>query len=65
MTQHKAGCTGKKAFSTFTKAKRGAQRLNRRDSGAHVEGYHCKHCHRFHVGEARDYGRLDARKIET
>ena len=59
---HKAGCTGKREFGTFTQAKRGAVRLNRRDQGAHVEAYHCKFCHRFHVGEARSYGRDDARR---
>lgn len=62
---HKPGCTGKREFGTFTQAKRGAVRLNRRDQGAHVEPYHCKFCHRSHVGEARDHGQMDARKATS
>lgn len=54
---HVVGCTGKKAFATFCQAKRAAKRMNRVHDDGHLEAYACRHCHRFHVGEARDYGR--------
>jgi hypothetical protein len=53
----KAGCTGKAVFIRFDQAERAATRRNRKDGGAHVEAYHCRHCHRFHVGENRQYGK--------
>lgn len=61
MTTHVIGCTGKKAFDTFTQATKAAKRLNRRDRG-HTEAYHCCHCNDFHIGEARNYRRTDRRK---
>lgn len=63
MTQRiQAGCTGKRSFTQFTLADQAATRRNRKDGGAHVEAYHCRHCNSFHVGEARSHGRRDARK---
>lgn len=59
---HVTGCTGKKTFERFTQAQRAAKRRNRNDAGAHLEPYHCRHCNRFHVGEAREHGRKDFRK---
>lgn len=52
----KTGCTGKRAFARFSQATHVAKRRNRKDGGAHVEAYHCRHCDQFHVGEARSYG---------
>jgi hypothetical protein len=64
--RHVTGCTGKREFARFDQAARAAQRRNRKDGGAHLEPYHCRHCNRFHVGEARSHGRPDARKeVET
>lgn len=62
MSGIKLGCTGKKHFNRFNKASTVAQRMNRRGNGAHVEAYHCRHCHGFHVGEADNYGHRDKRK---
>lgn len=56
------GCTGKKQFPNYKLASTSAKRLRDRDRGAHVEPYHCTHCNRFHVGEARGHGRPDKRK---
>lgn len=50
-----AGCTGKMAFNTFTRAGKVAKRMRQFDHGCHVEPYHCQHCQKFHVGENRDY----------
>lgn len=63
--QFVTGCTGKKVFVRFTHADRAAKRRNRSDAGAHLEAYHCQHCNRFHVGEARAHGRRKARKEST
>jgi len=52
---HVVGCTGKSRFTRFGQAERAAVRRNRKDGGSHLEAYHCRHCHGFHVGEARDY----------
>lgn len=60
---HKVGCTGKSPFASFGEAQKRARRMRQRDNGAHVEPYHCRHCNRFHVGEARSYGRR-RREIE-
>lgn len=61
-TQVKLGCTGKKRFAGFGMAHKTARRINGRDQGAHVEPYHCRHCHGFHVGENNNYGQKDKRK---
>jgi hypothetical protein len=59
---HVVGCTGKREFVRFDLARRAAKRRNRKDGGAHVEPYHCRHCNRFHVGERRDHGHRDKRR---
>ena len=59
---HKIGCTGKSAFSTFARADFRAKRLRQNRDTAHVEAYHCRHCHQFHIGEARSYGRQNPKK---
>lgn len=56
------GCTGKLQIDTFKRASDRAAKMRKRDGGAHVEAYLCRHCHKFHVGEARSYGRKDKRK---
>jgi site-specific recombinase XerC len=61
---HLVGCTGKRAFARFCQAARAAKRRNRNDGGAHVEPYHCRHCHGFHIGEARDYGKRRRKEEE-
>lgn len=60
--RHVNGCTGKREFARFDQAARSAKRRNRDTDAAHLEPYHCRHCNKFHVGEARDHGRRDARK---
>ncbi len=59
---HVTGCSGKRKFERFTQAEHAAKRRNRKDGGAHLEAYHCTHCNRFHVGEARSHGRRNAKK---
>jgi hypothetical protein len=63
--EHKIGCTGKREFGTFCQAKRAAKRMNRAHEAGHLEAYACRHCHRFHVGEARDYGRRKPKSETT
>lgn len=48
-------CTGKSRFVRFGQAERAAKNRNRKDGGAHLEPYFCRHCQGFHVGEARSY----------
>jgi hypothetical protein len=62
MTTHVIGCTGKRCFARFGQADRTASRMNRRDGDAHLEPYKCRHCGKFHVGEARSHGQRDKRK---
>ncbi len=56
------GCTGKKAFDAFKRADGVARRMNRRDGGAHLSAYRCRHCGLFHVGADRGYGKMDKRR---
>lgn len=56
MSQHRIGCDGKSAFTTFALAEAAARRRNHRGRAAAnnpVEAYHCSHCHQYHTGEAR------------
>lgn len=53
--QFKAGCSGKVAFLTFTKASQTAKRMRKTNRECHVEPYHCLCCNQFHVGENRTY----------
>lgn len=62
LANYKTGCTGKKTFVKFHQAERAAKRRNRKDGGAHLEPYHCRFCHSFHVGEARAHGPRMTRK---
>ena len=64
MTVHKNGCTGKASFTTFARADLRAKRMRQRKESAHVEAYHCRHCHRFHIGEAPRYRPSSARKVK-
>lgn len=59
---HVVGCTGKKRFVRFGTADRAATRMRRNDDESHCEAYHCKHCNGFHLGEARAYGKRNAKK---
>jgi hypothetical protein len=42
-------CHGKLAFSTWNAAARVARRIRATD-GYRMRAYHCRSCHRFHVG---------------
>lgn len=52
----KHGCTGKLAFLQFAEADRRAKRIRER-TGDPVAAYHCRHCHRYHVGGTLDNSR--------
>ena len=46
------GCTGKRQFQTFTTAK-GAAKNAARNNNEPMRPYHCRSCHKFHIGNAR------------
>lgn len=46
------GCTGKRQFLTFTSAN-GAARNASRSNNEPMRPYACKHCHKFHIGNAK------------
>ncbi len=42
-------CDGKRKFLTFTDAK-GAAKNAARNNGEPMHAYHCRACHKFHIG---------------
>ena len=44
------GCNGKKTYDTFHDASRVALLVRRNKDGSRVEGYRCKVCRGFHIG---------------
>jgi nitrate/TMAO reductase-like tetraheme cytochrome c subunit len=58
-------CHGKRKFTTFTQAK-GAARNASRNNNEPMRPYMCRDCHKFHIGNANDYGakiRVDNRWV--
>jgi hypothetical protein len=51
VSEHAQGCTGKLRYAAFQAARAVARFIRRSDRASHVEAYHCRHCHGFHVGE--------------
>ena len=49
---HVPGCTGKQSFATQKQAARRAKLMRRKHHEPLTE-YHCKHCHKFHIGGDR------------
>ena len=45
-----AACRGKQIFLTFGAAKRAAERGRHSKGDRADQPYHCKFCHKFHVG---------------
>lgn len=45
-----AACKGKLTFLTFSAAKRAADRGRHSKGDRRDQPYHCKFCHKFHVG---------------
>lgn len=65
MTEHiVTGCTGQKQYERFCQAENAAKYINRRDDGAHIAAYHCRHCNLFHVGENREYGKRRRAEVD-
>jgi rubrerythrin len=50
-TVPRPGCNGKRVYATMTIARRMAKRVRQQHDGAKVEGYRCRACGHFHVGE--------------
>lgn len=56
--------SGKRPYATWSTAARMARNTNRDRDSAHVQPYHCRSCHRFHVGGSdwmRPRGKLKQR----
>jgi hypothetical protein len=50
MTGNPVGCSGKKAFTSYWSAARGAKNLNKFMDSTRANPYKCPNCHAFHVG---------------
>lgn len=57
------GCNGKTAYETFLIADRIARKVRRFNEKSFVAPYHCVHCNHFHIGENREHGKRDRRKV--
>lgn len=55
-------CRGKRAYDTFSVAAKMAQRTTR-GTGDAMQPYHCRHCDRFHIGDAGHKPRRSLRTI--